>query len=131
MNQPGAAELAIRLRRAAFNRALAEGDLAAIGPILAPGVVLVTGSDSAVITGRKAQLAAWKREFSARSRTVYERVPDTVIASAAEPVAMEQGNWRGVVTGSEQVIASGIYSAKWRETGGAWLLEAEIFVTLG
>ena len=30
------AELAIRMRRAAFNRALAEADLAAIKPILAP-----------------------------------------------------------------------------------------------
>ena len=39
-------ELQIRMRRAAFNRALAEGDLAAIRPILAPGVVLVTGTDS-------------------------------------------------------------------------------------
>ncbi|WP_292962038.1 YybH family protein [Novosphingobium sp. UBA1939] len=130
MKQPGAAELAIRLRRAAFNRALADGDLAAIGPILAPGVVLVTGSDSAVIAGRKAQLAAWKREFSARPRMVYERVPESVVASAVEPVAMEHGTWRGVVAGSEQVAASGIYSAKWREVGGAWLLEAELFVTL-
>ena len=130
MNQPGAAELAIRLRRAAFNRALAENDLASIGPILAPGVVLVTGSDSAVIAGRKAQLTAWKREFSARQRTVYERTPESVTASVVEPVAMELGRWRGVVAGSGQVTASGTYSAKWRETGGAWLLEAEIFVTL-
>jgi hypothetical protein len=62
-------------------------------------VVLVTGSDSAVIAGRKAQLAAWKREFSARPRMVYERVPESVAASAVEPVAMEQGTWRGVVAG--------------------------------
>jgi hypothetical protein len=129
VNQPGAAELAIRLRRAAFNRALAEGDLAAIGPILAPGVVLVTGSDSAVIAGRKAQLAAWKREFSARPRTVYERVPESVAASAVEPVAMEQGTWRGVVAGSGQAAASGIYSAKWREVGGV-AAGSRTFVTL-
>ena len=130
MKQAGAAELAIRLRRAAFNRALAEGDLAAIGSILAAGVVLVTGSDSAVIAGRKAQLAAWKREFSARPPTVYERVTESVTVSAIEPVAMEQGTWRGVIAGSGQVAASGIYSAKWREAGGAWLLEAELFVSL-
>ena len=43
---------------------------------------------------------------------------------------MEQGTWRGVIAGSGQVAASGIYSAKWREVGGAWLLEAELFVTL-
>ncbi len=46
------ADLAIRLRRASFNRALADADLAAIGPILAQDVVMVTGTDSGVITGR-------------------------------------------------------------------------------
>ncbi|WP_374649421.1 nuclear transport factor 2 family protein, partial [Rhizorhabdus sp.] len=63
-----AAELSIRVRRAAFNRAIAEGDLAAIQPLLAPDVVMVTGSDSAVIAGRKAQLAVWKREFAQQGR---------------------------------------------------------------
>lgn len=67
------AELQVRLRRAAFNRALAEADLPVIGQILSPDAVLVTGTDSAVIAGRKAQLQAWKREFSARPRTIYTR----------------------------------------------------------
>ena len=40
-------DLAIRMRRAAFNAALANADLAAIGPLLAPNAVLVTGTDSA------------------------------------------------------------------------------------
>ena len=47
MSNPADAELQVRLRRAAFNRALAEGDLAAIAPLLSPDVVLITGSDSA------------------------------------------------------------------------------------
>lgn len=64
------ADLAIRLRRASFNRALADADLAAIGPILAQDVVMVTGTDSGVITGRKAQLMAWKREFAAPDRSI-------------------------------------------------------------
>ena len=46
-------DLAIRMRRAAFNRALADADLAAIGPLLARDVVLVAGTDSAVISGRQ------------------------------------------------------------------------------
>ena len=120
----------VRTARAAFNRALADGDLAAIGPLLTPDVVLVTGSDSAVIAGRKAQLAAWKREFSARPRTIYRRTPVTVTASSVEPIAMEEGRWQGVSEGSEAPLASGIYSAKWREAGGVWRLVAEIFVTL-
>lgn len=124
------ADLAIRLRRAAFNRALAEADLAAIGPILAPDVVLVAGTDSAVIAGRKAQLLAWKREFAAPVRTVYTRTPDSIVAAPVEPIAMEHGHWQGVTAGTRKPLASGCYSAKWRKIGADWMLEAEIFLTL-
>lgn len=123
-------ELAIRLRRAAFNRALAEGDLAAIGPLLAPDVVLVAGTDSAVIVGRKAQVQTWKREFAAADRTIYTRLPERVEASPVAPLAMEHGLWRGE-TLSGAFLASGSYAAKWRNVGADWLLEAEIFLTLG
>ncbi|MFN4134131.1 MAG: YybH family protein [Novosphingobium sp.] len=125
------AELAIRMRRAEFNRALAESNLAAIGGLLAPDVVLVTGTDSAVISGRKAQLAAWKREFSASPRTLYIRTPQTVIVSSAEPIAMEHGHWQGVIEAGGAAVASGTYAAKWRQRRGEdWMLIAEIFVTL-
>lgn len=123
-------DLAIRLRRAAFNRALAEKDLGSIGSILAPGAVLVTGSDSGVITGRKAQLAAWKREFAAPDRTVYIRTPASIIVSPVEPIALEQGEWTGLTAQMQEPVASGIYSAKWRCLGEDWMIEAEIFVTL-
>lgn len=49
---PMTPDLAIRARRAAFNRATADADAAAIGPILARNCVMVTGTDSAVIAGR-------------------------------------------------------------------------------
>ncbi|KEQ51962.1 nuclear transport factor 2 family protein [Sphingobium chlorophenolicum] len=124
------ADLAIRLRRADFNRALAEADLNAIGPLLALHAVLITGSDSAVISGRKAQLQAWKREFAVAERTVYCRTPESIIASTVEPIAMEYGRWQGVSAGSEHPIASGSYSAKWRQVGGDWVIEAEIYLTL-
>lgn len=52
------AELEIRLQRAAFNRALAAGNLAAVGPILSPTAILVAGTDSSLLSGRSAQLAA-------------------------------------------------------------------------
>lgn len=123
-------DLAIRLRRAAFNQALQEADLAAIGAVLAPAAVLVTGTDSAIITGRRAQLQVWKREFSARSRMVYVRRPDSIAASAVEPIALEQGKWHGTSGSSGEVLASGDYSAKWRKFGEDWMIEAEIFVTL-
>lgn len=123
-----AADLAIRMARATFNRALAEADLNVIGPLLAMNVVMVTGTDSAVISGRKAQLMAWKREFSARERMIYTRTPERIIVSPAEPIAIEHGHWQGAVDGVVQ--ASGDYSAKWRDIGGDWVIEAEIYLTL-
>jgi len=124
-----APDLAIRLRRAAFNRALAEGDLAAIGPLLGPDAVLVAGTDSAVIAGRKAQLLAWKREFAAADRTVYTRLPERIEVSPIAPIALEHGKWQGV-TLSGQALAAGSYAAKWRQIGSDWVIEAEIYLTL-
>ena len=123
-------ELAIRLARAAFNTALAEADLHTIGPILAPDVVLIAGTDSAVISGRKAQLLAWKREFASPDRTIYLRRPDTITLSAVEPIALEQGHWQGTWSSDGGMLASGIYSAKWRQIGPQWVIEAEIYLTL-
>lgn len=126
-----APELAIRLNRAAFNTALANGDLNAIGSLLAPNVILVAGTDSALITGRKAQLAAWKREFMAARRMIYTRLPDTITVSPVEPIAFEQGQWRGVGDPDGVLVADGIYTAKWRQIGAAWMIEAELYLTLG
>ena len=125
-----APDLAIRLCRAGFNRALADADLNSIGPLLAPNVILVAGTDSAVISGRKAQLMAWKREFSARERTIYTRTPETIQVSDVEPIALEHGHWEGTLSGSGQHVASGSYTAKWRKLAGDWVIEAEIYLTL-
>jgi hypothetical protein len=123
-------DLAIRMRRAAFNHALAHGDLSAVGPILAPQTILVTGTDSAILSGRKAQLLAWKREFAATNRAVYVRTPDTIVASSVEPIAMEHGHWQAIRAGEAASLAAGSYVAKWREVDADWVLEAEIYLTL-
>ncbi|HEX7874314.1 MAG TPA: DUF4440 domain-containing protein [Sphingobium sp.] len=127
---PALPDIAIRLQRAAFNRALADADIAAIGPILSKNAMLVTGTDSALLSGRTAQLQTWKREFAASERMIYTRSPDRIEASPIEPIAMEYGHWEGVNTSTGQAVASGTYAAKWRETGGGWVIEAEIYLTL-
>jgi ketosteroid isomerase-like protein len=126
---PMTPDLLIRTRRAAFNRAIEAGDAAAIGPILARDCVMVTGTDSAVIAGRNAQVKIWQREFAAKSRLVYTRLPTAITVSPVEPIALEQGEWQGADAGGI-ILASGVYTAKWREVGGQWVIEAEIFVTL-
>lgn len=123
-------DLAIRMRRATFNSALAEANISVIGPLLAPDAVLVTGTDSAVIIGRKAQLLAWKREFAASSRLIYTRIPETVVPSLVEPIAFEHGNWQGVESTTGRLVASGSYTAKWRRIGADWVIEAELYLTL-
>lgn len=125
------AELAIRTRRAAFNRAIAEADVGAIAPILGRDAIMVTGSDSAVVSGRNAQLKVWRREFASPARVVYARVPVSIAASRVEPVAIEHGRWQGIDAASGRAIASGDYSAKWREVLGEWVIVAEIYATLG
>lgn len=123
-------DLAIRLRRASFNRALAQGDLRMIETLLARDAILVAGTDSAVLAGRKAQMLAWRREFTAAERLIYTRTPDTIVASAVEPIAMEHGQWQGVLASTGEQQASGTYTAKWRQSGEDWLIEAEIYLTL-
>ena len=125
-----AADLAIRLRRAAFNRALLEADLNAIGPLLTPNAILITGTDSAVISGRKAQLMVWKREFATSLRTIYTRSPETILASPVEPIALEHGQWQGIAAPTSHPVASGSYTAKWRKIDSDWVIEAEIYLTL-
>lgn len=125
-----AVELAIRSRRAAFNRAIASGDASAIAPLLAKDCVMVTGTDSAVIAGRLGQVKVWRREFAHAGRLVYVRTTEHVAASAVEPVAMEHGRWHGALQEAQVPLASGTYAAKWRDVGGEWVIEAEVFVTL-
>lgn len=123
-------DLLIRARRAAFNRAIADGDAAAIGPLLARDCVMVTGTDSAVIASRNAQLQVWRREFAAQARLIYTRLPHDITMSPVAPIALEQGRWEGIAPGAPAPAAAGVYTAKWREVGGQWLIVAEIFVTM-
>lgn len=122
-------ELTIRARRAAFNRAIADRDVESIGFLLARDCVMLTGTDSAVIAGRMAQMKVWRQEFRHNAGTIYVRMPESVAVSPVEPIAMEHGRWHGAAIGSDQAQASGTYAAKWREVAGEWVIEAEIFVT--
>jgi hypothetical protein len=45
-------------------------------------------------------------------------------------MAMEHGHWQGV-TASGTMLAHGSYVAKWRKVGADWVIEAEIYLTLG
>ena len=97
--------------------------------LFASDVMLVTGSDSTIFSGRAAQLSIWREDFAAAERTVYERKTECVSVSPILPIAFETGAWEGVRTDDPGAFAGGRYSAKWRREDGAWTLEAEIFLT--
>jgi len=115
-------------RRQAFNAAIRDADLAAIGAVLAPDVVLVTGTDSDLFQGREAQLAVWREDFEKKAddRMVYVRTPECVERSDVAPIALEHGHWRG--EGLAGAFAAGRYTAKWRRQE-EWRIEAEVFMT--
>lgn len=54
-----------------------------------------------MLSGRKAQLLAWKREFAAQDRKIYSRLPHTIEVSAAEQIALEHGKWQGMAVWQE------------------------------
>jgi len=128
---PGAAtaEHQIRARRAAFNRAIAKGDLKAIGSVLADNAQIVTGADSLVFSGRARELKLWSEDLAAPSRGIYVRTPDRIELSPVAPMAMESGHYKGVDTKSAKDWSSGVYSAKWRRIRGKWLIESETYMT--
>jgi len=123
------AERQIRAQRTLFNRAIAKGDLKAIGSVLAENAQIVTGADSLVFNGRAGELKLWAEDLAAPSRGIYVRTPDRIQLSPVAPMAMENGHWRGVDTKSPKSWASGIYFAKWRRIAGKWLIESETYMT--
>ena len=125
----GQAQHQIRAQRAVFNAAIAKGDLAAIGAVLADDAQIVTGADSLVFSGRDGELKLWAEDVAAPSRGIYVRTPERIALSPVAPMAMESGHWRGVDTKSATDWASGSYFAKWRRIAGKWLIESETYMT--
>ena len=123
------AEQQIRARRAAFNGALAKGDLAAIATFLAENAQIVTGNSSLVFSGRAAQIGMWWEDQQAPDPAIYVRTPDRIELSPTGPMAMETGRWRGVNPKSTADWASGSFSDKLRLIVFRWLVESEIYMT--
>jgi ketosteroid isomerase-like protein len=118
----------IEQQRDKFNEAIRTADLEAIASVLAKDVILVAGTHSDRFIGRDEQLAVWRQEFErGDERLVYVRTPTCITGSGITPMAVETGRWRGEDPAGNH--AAGRYNAKWRLIGGAWRLEAEVFMT--
>ena len=119
----------VQNQRQLFNRAIIDKDIQAIENVLHDQVILITGSDSDVYTGKEAQLAIWSSDFSKPDRAVYVRTPTCIRVSPVLPVALEYGTWRGEKPDGAGSFAAGSYAAKWRRVDKHWKLESEIFAT--
>lgn len=127
--QSGPAVAAISEQRERFNAAIRNKDIDTIDEVLADDVILVTGTDSDVYTGRVRQLALWAQDFHSDARWIYVRTPNCIERSDHFPIAMEQGHWRGEPEVPDGTFFAGRYSAKWRNDGTRWRLEVETYMT--
>jgi len=121
----------IAATRAAFNQALADRDFDGIASALCEDCALVPGDDAALMSGRQAQLDAWKSLIAQAPDVRYVRAPMRIDVAEDGQLAAEAGRWSGDWSSEGfQVSYTGRYFAKWRREGEDWKIASEVFVTL-
>lgn len=118
-----APEDAIRARRRLTNRLIAAREPQRLRPFFLADARLITG-DGGLILGADAIVEAFAAQFREPGFIPYVRTPDTVEVDASANRAAETGRWTG-----GGVL--GAYMAAWRKVTGQWVIESELFVTLG
>ena len=121
-------ESAIRAARDRSNRAIAAHDLDGVASVWLPEFHSVS-STNAQANGRDAARATFAQYFAVRPDVVYLREPTAITVNTAWGQAGESGRWTGSWTQADGVTrVGGIYFAKWKRVGSAWMLLAETFV---
>ena len=115
----------IKSNRAASNNAIAKHDVGGIAKYWLDDFVQVIGRGT-YETGKDNISASWQALFNSNPQVVYVRIPGKIIISDNDTMAWETGKWRGLHTYSK----GGNYSAMWIKRNGAWMLKAELYVSL-
>jgi hypothetical protein len=118
-----APEDAIAARRRLTNKLIAGREAARLRPFFLPDARLITG-DGGLILGADAIVEAFAAQFREPGFVAYVRTPERIEPDAAGTRAAETGRWTGGAV-------SGAYMAAWRRVTGQWVIESELFVTLG
>ena len=118
---------AIRARRKLTNRLIAAHDAARLRPFFAADVKLIVG-DGTLILGVDEVIAAFAAQFAEPGFGAYLRETSEVELDAAGARAAESGRWTGRWADREM---GGTYLAVWRKVTGQWVIESELYVTLG
>jgi len=122
-----APEDAIRARRRLTNKLIAAHEAARLRPFFASDVKLIVG-DGALILGVDDVIAAFASQFAEPGFVAYVRETETVDLDAQAARAAERGRWTGRWADHEM---GGTYLAVWRKVTGQWVIESELYVTLG
>lgn len=120
-------EDAIRARRRLTNKLIAAHDAARLRPFFATDMILIAG-DGGLITGADAVIEAFAGQFRDPDFVDYVRTPERVELDASGERAAEHGAWVAHWKSGEM---GGTYLACWRKVTGQWVIESELFVTLG
>jgi hypothetical protein len=118
---------AIRARRKLTNKLIAAHEAQRLRPFFAPDVKLIVG-DGALILGVDDVIAAFAAQFAEPGFVAYVRETECVDIDAQAARAAERGRWTGRWADREM---GGTYLAVWRKVTGQWLIESELYVTLG
>lgn len=117
----------VRTRRKLTNKLIAAHEAARLRPFFMPDVKLIVG-DGDLILGAEAVIKAFAAQFAEPGFIAYVRETETVELNAAGARAAERGNWTGRWKDREM---GGTYLAVWRRVTGQWVIESELYVTLG
>lgn len=82
-----------------------------------------------MLSGAPAVLEAFAAQFADPDFITYERATASVELDAEESRAAEAGRW--VATWRGAPALTGAYLAVWRKVTGQWVIESELYVTLG
>jgi hypothetical protein len=118
---------AVRARRKLTNKLIAAHEAARLRPFFAADVKLIVG-DGSLILGVDDVLAAFAGQFAEPGFKYYLRETEDVTVDTEGLRAAERGRWTGAWADHAM---TGAYLATWRKVTGQWVIENELYVTLG
>lgn len=119
---------AIRARRKLINKFIAAKTELRLKPFFTPDVTVIVG-DGGMIHGVDPVIDAFGAQFRDPTFISYVRTTESVDLDDDGARAAERGHWVGTWRGG--AVRSGVYLAAWRKETGQWLIESELYVTLG
>jgi hypothetical protein len=122
-----APEDAILARRRLTNKLIAAHEAIRLKPFFAPDVRLIAG-DGSLFLGAEAVIEALAAQFADPDFVTYLRTPERVQLDPEGQRAAEHGRW---TADWKSMRLAGDYLAVWKKSLGQWVIECELYVTLG